>query len=966
MNRTLVLSLLTALWPATALAVATPSTLKAGTGEQELADGHVLHRAAPHEFRATAADPVRARAFDALSAELGHAWATWDDEEEHPRQIIASGLATPGVVASPAEAERVARDLLRRHVSLLAPGASDTDFHVVSNHESAGIRSVGFAQFADGREVVGGQIGLVFKHDRLVMITSLAKSNVFVSSTLAPVDETTVRDQARSWIGRDFSPATLRADASVSAPMVLRVGDGTGTGPQYREVVRTEVRSEAPLGRWWVYVDAETGEPVARQSMMHEASGQLIYNVSSRSPIFPRVNLPVPSTNVLVNGQLQTTDLSSSVTFPGGSANINPGLSGPFTQIVDETGPLVDSVLFLPDGGTAVWNQGGDEAGDAQLTTYAHMLAVKNYVRAFAPDLAWLSEDSIATVNIDDECNAMSDGDSVFFFRSSGTCENTGRMADVVYHEVGHSVHRQSLIPGVGSFDGALSEGISDYLAATIVGDSGMGRGFFYSEEPLRELNPVGFERVWPQDGGEIHKAGMIIGGALWDLRSLLMEKYGPAEGIRRADVIFYEGTRRAVDMPSMYGAALLVNDDDGNLANGTPDGCEINQAFGSHGLFSGTGIEAEKITAQEVPGGLGVRVDLNLPSFDACPLEALAFIEWGPRDGDDSTQLAEMMPVEGGYEIVLPPLPDGQVMRYRVLLEYSTGGARIIPPNQGAPWLQHWFGPVEPIYCTSFDQANADGWEIPTQWDVDVPLGLGGDPADAAGADPFVLGLDLNGDGFYSPGSSTIARSPVIAVPAGYASVRLHYQRWLTVEDGFYDKAYVTANDEIAWGNFASNSDQDGANIHHRDSQWVFHDVDISAAAASGQVELGFGIVSDGGLEMGGWTVDELCVVGYRPGANACGNGVLEGAEECDDGNLLDGDGCSSVCLLEGDDGGGDDGSDDGGSDDGGSDDGGDGDLTNDGLVPRGCACQASSEVPPGTAALGLLLLLGLRRRRH
>ncbi|MEM7158651.1 MAG: myxococcus cysteine-rich repeat containing protein [Myxococcota bacterium] len=962
------MSLLTALWPATALAVTSPATTKAAVGEHELANGHVLHLAAPHEFRATAADPARARAFDALTAELGSAWATWDDQQEHPRQIIAAGLATPGVIASPDEAERVARDLLRRHVALLAPGSSDTDFVLVSNDESAGIRSVGFAQHAGGREVVGGQIGLLFKHDRLVMITSLAKSNVFVSSTLAPADETTVRAQARSWIARDFSPATLRSDTAVSAPMILPVDDGTGSGPQYREVVRTEVRTETPMGRWWVYLDAETGEPVARQSTMHEASGQIIYNASSRSPIFPRVNLPVPSTNVLVNGELQTTDLSSSVTFPGSAANVSPGLQGPFAEIVDETGPLLTDTLFLADGGVAVWNQGDEEAGDAQATTYAHLLAVKSYVRAFAPDLEWLNRSTTATVNIDDECNAMSDGDSLFFLRSSNNCENTGRMADVIYHEAGHSVHRQSLIPGVGSFDGALSEGISDYLAATIVGDSGMGRGFFYDEEPLRELNPVGFERVWPEDDGEIHQAGMIIGGALWDLRTLLMEKYGPAEGIRRTDIIFYEGTRRAVDMPSMYGAALLVNDDDGNLANGTPDGCEINQAFGSHGLFSGTGIEAEKVVAQEVPGGLGVRVDLNLPSFDACPLEAVAFIEWGPRDGDSSTQLAEMTPVGGGYELVLPPLPDGQVMRYRVLVEYSTGAARIVPPNQGDPWFQHWFGPVEPIYCTSFDQALADGWEITNPWDVDVPLGLAGDPADAAGPDPFVLGLDLNGDGFYPPGSNTSVLSPVIAVPAGYASVRLHYQRWLTVEDGFYDQAFITANEEIAWSNFASANDNQGANVHHRDSQWVFHDVDISAAASGGQVQLGFGVRTDGGLEMGGWTVDELCVVGYRPGANACGNGVIEGTEECDDGNLLDGDGCSAVCLLEGDDGG-DDGSDDGGSDDGGSDDGGGagGGLTNDGLVPRGCACQATDDAPgSGFAAFGLLVLLGLRRRRR
>ena len=43
-------------------------------------------------------------------------------------------------------------------------------------------------------------------------------------------------------------------------------------------------------------------------------------------------------------------------------------------------------------------------------------------------------------VNIDDECNAFSDGTSINFFRESDMCSNTGTIADVVYHEFGHSL----------------------------------------------------------------------------------------------------------------------------------------------------------------------------------------------------------------------------------------------------------------------------------------------------------------------------------------------------------------------------------------------------------------------------------------------------------------------------------------------------------------------------------------------
>lgn len=973
MNRTIALSLALALWPAAAWAIVPPVTSRAGTGERELASGKILRPVAPHAWRAQA-QPGREGAWNALASELGSAWATW--EGDRPRQIISTGLVAPGTVASAAKAERVARALLERHVELLAPGASASDFVVVGNELSSGIRSVGFAQRSVGRAVVGGQIGISFANDRLVMITSTAEPHVLVPAAATLVDEATARARARGFVDAGFSPAVVRTRGAVEGPFVLPVGDAI-TGPLQREVVRVDVESEAPLGRWHVYLDAETGEPVARVSRMHQASGMVFYNVAERSPIFGRSDRPTPATEHVVDGISQVSDAVGFVGFAGVSANVQPGLTGPLVDVFDETGELATGSLVLPDGGGATWNLGGDSSFDAQLTTYAHLLFVKGYVRAIDPELDWLDGQISATVNIADECNAMSDGDSLFFFRESEICENTGRMSDVIYHEFGHSVHHNAIIPGVGSFDGALSEGISDYLAATIVNDSGMARGFFYTEEPLREIDPEGFEYTWPEDNGEVHDAGRIIAGALWDLRTLLIAKYGYDPGVRQTDHIWYEATRRAVDMPSMYGAALVADDDDGDLGNGTPNACEINLAFGSHGLFSGGGEASERVTAEEVPEGLRVHVDLSLPQFEGCPLDATAEIEFGPRDGGGPIQVLPMNPVEGGHEAVVPGLPPGQVMQYRVRVIYETGVERNVPANLGDPWFQHWFGAVEPIYCTSFAEGQAEGWSVPFVWQVSPPLGLGGDPAEAHGPDPFVLGVDLVDDGLYSPFESTSVKSPAIAVPGGYASVRLHYWRWLTVEDGFYDQAYIEADGDIAWSNFASDWDGE-ATVHHRDGQWVFHDVDLTPWVADGQVELGFRLQTDGGLEMGGWTIDELCVMGYLPSAVppiACGNGLLEGAEQCDDGNTSDGDGCSALCLVESpstsggtsSSGGGDDGD---GDDDGassGGDDGDDAGLGDDGgLVDRGCACRARPDGGEPAAALGLLALALLRRRRR
>src|SRR5690606_10609125 len=122
----------------------------------------------------------------------------------------------------------------------------------------------------------------------------------------------------------------------------------------------------------------------------------------------------------------------------------------------------------------------------------------------------------------------------------------------------------------------------------------------------------------------------------------------------------------------------------------------------------------------------------------------------------------------------------------------------------------------------------------------------------------------------------------------------------------------------------------------HHIDREWVFHDVPLTPGILDGTVQVGFELMTDGGLELGGWNIDALCIVadpssicgdGVLSGAEqcddgaangdepdrcrrscrlpACGDRVVDGDEECDDGNADDSDGCTSACLLPRGDGG-------------------------------------------------------------
>ena len=967
-------------------------------GQREMAQGPPVRL--QRDIAWTAPAQAR-RAHAAFAAKLGAVDTMWDRDTGVPLRIWGAGLEIPGSVQSGAVAARGARELLAQHLALLAPGSRLEDFQQVGDDLSGGVRSIGFAQHFAGRPVLGGQLSFRFKRDRLIAVASEALPDVRV--TLAPtvLADDLARARARAWILAKDTPTSATASA-VEGPFILPI-IVAGQRPSYREVVRVTVDTTGPLDRHAVFLDSATGEPVARDPLLHFATGTVAFRVPQRGPQGPRVDLPAPRLGVFVNGIGATTDAAGQVSFADGpNAAVIAGVQGDLVAILNDSGPVATTNLSLPPGGIAVWTDPGEQV-DAQLSGYAHASVVKSRVRSIDPTFGFLDQQLQVTVNIPDICNAFSDGDAINFFLSGEGCENTARISDVVYHEYGHSVHVQSLVPGVGQFEGALSEGIADYLGSTITNDAGLARGFFTDQPdtPLRELNPVGDEWHWPEDlTGEVHDDGRIIGGTLWDLRTALIAKLGPAAGIARADLLWFQSIRRAVDIPTMYPEALVADDDDGNLANGTPNECEINLAFQAHGLLGVGGVTGTVTQFPQDPSGVPVRIDL-VGGAKACvdlqPVGARVIMRKAGVPGNDKT--LDMTPDPGGFSAVMPSAADGTLGEYHIEVVFNDDSIVSFPQNDADPRYQIYFGPVTPLFCSGFETAaDVVGWQLGGQWQQGAPLGQGGDPA-APFSGGGVLGVNLAGA--YSPGASSSLVSPPIAT-LGFPTVRLQYRRWLGVEDGIFDQAAIVGNGQTLWQNTAGDG---GAAINHRDGEWRFHDVVLTDAVLNDQIQLEFTIQSDDGLELSGWNLDEFCVVGTDevpipegfcgdgvldvnelcdagggnsdtvPGAcrtncqpARCGDIVVDPGELCDDGNLLPGDGCDAACQLEGPvvttdvptetfADGGDEESDSSGS----SGAGLDGEL-----AERGCACDQRGGSPLGHAALASLVLLGLRRRRR
>jgi hypothetical protein len=209
---------------------------------------------------------------------------------------------------------------------------------------------------------------------------------------------------------------------------------------------------------------------------------------------------------------------------------------------------------------------------------------------------------------------------------------------------------------------------------------------------------PVRVEKKWPQDAdGEVHDEGEIIGEALWDLRTALNAKLGAAAGFTQTEKIFYGIMQRAHDIPtSTYAEALVADDDDGNLANGTPNQCEINAAFGLHGL-------ADPVTIGLAPPTRDNFILLNVtpPTQTACPPPNIMSmtIDWQPRGGGTGS-----VPMTNGNNVGRATSRRSPTARrqYKVTVTRRRVADRV-PDNKADP-LYEFYVNVTTIKCFDFE----------------------------------------------------------------------------------------------------------------------------------------------------------------------------------------------------------------------------------------------------------------------
>jgi hypothetical protein len=365
----------------------------------------------------------------------------------------------------------------------------------------------------------------------------------------------------------------------------------------------------------------------------------------------PEVVLPLPFANIF-NGSAKTADAGGTYSYSGGpaTATLNGRYiriadeCGAISQSVRPPG----NVAFGSGGGTDCATPGSGGAGNthAARTGYYYLNRINREAAKFLPGNAWLGRPLTANMNMDNTCNAYWNGSSVNFFRSGNGCSNTGELAAAALHEWGHGLDQNT---GGAAPDKGTGEALGDTFAFLTTRDACIGQNFqpgvachncrntctgvrdvasfaagggHTLARPSTVASPTGPDCgrfrcpysvfISPYQGPmgyEGHCESYIASSANWDLAQQLVARWGADAGWARMEALWYKSLTPAksayrvasggkcnpsaqVDgcgSDNWYMVFLAADDDDGDLANGTPNACRIWDAFNAHGIACGS-----------------------------------------------------------------------------------------------------------------------------------------------------------------------------------------------------------------------------------------------------------------------------------------------------------------------------------------------------------------------------------------
>ncbi|MFN0204804.1 MAG: hypothetical protein ACKVS6_00655 [Planctomycetota bacterium] len=808
-------------------------------------------------------------------------WLPKFDEHSHaPVSVVGTGIIiSPRSIATISEAKRFAGEFLNSESYFW--GAPVTDLKLTNETAAGPLFIFTWQQYFDGLEVLGGRVDIqIHRAGRIALIGTSA---IPIASNIRDIQSLTA-DQTIAIVrnGKRLSPVD---SIDVTDLAIFPVRKNGEVEPRLVFVITVKQPSMRVAER--VLVDAENGNILEVRSLIHN-TGQTHGTVTGSaylglSPVSGAAVAPIPGATVTVTSQ--TGQQASVVTDANGNYSVDPGgaapfsatlaLSGPSYQILDANGNNISvTIAGAADG------QGGfladldanpniTEGNLAQVTAAVLHSRVRDYIISILPAYAAAFPQQKVVVNIAAACNAYfdtSDG-SINFFQSGGGCVNTA-YGTVIDHEVGH---------GVDAFFGNIlspsySEGIADVVAMFHTKQAIVGQDFGGPGTSIRTgENSV----TWPAAGCffEPHCVGETYMGFGWQARKLLIQSLGETAGATVAEnLILNVLPANPFSIPMAVQQSFLLDDDDGNLTNGTPHFNELSAAALMKGFTppAPTGLSILHIPHPDTAGqtrDYPIIIDMiTEPGFAVSTVKVL----YSDNDlASWNTLFASPTAVAGRYKTEIPAHAAPAVIHYGIIATNTAGGTIDSPAGDDA--YRFAVGAKTTILFEDFE-SGAPGWTHGAllgsdQWQIADPSNSNVansmlDPS-AAYSGSKIAGTDLSvssTDGLYEPDSDIYLDSPPLDL-SNISNARLRFRRWLSVEGSQYDFSTVSLKGGAS-GTLYTNPWQPEL----IDTSWTLQDLPAAGAGGIANVQFRFELATDGGLEFGGWNIDDVEVYSITP----------------------------------------------------------------------------------------------------
>ena len=473
-------------------------------------------------------------------------------------------LRTPRAMWGSAPFESVER-FIRDNATLLGTGELVADGTVTDPT----LTTIMLAQRYHGVPVLGAHVGLAISHGRLV----LAQGVTYSITDLDPVPAIGEHDAAL--IAGAVLTSAQSGDRDLARLVVLpERGVGTVT---YRLI--WEVTAWRGFDQAVVHVDAHTGTVVsAYDANRYEYAGKATNHVDQRTVGDEIVQLPAAHMRLHSMRGATTTGADGSFAFNGeaGPLMVNANLQGEFVHLHNAGGPEAQFVgMMRPERAYALeWTEARSTPEERDV--FRGVNTTNRFVSTVYPDNAWIAKPLPANVNLPRTCNAFWNGTSINFFVEGNGCNNSGRIFDVVAHEWGHGLDQN--LPGL-AIDGALGEFIGDEISFVQTNSPLIGPGFLTDGRPARDLDDPEYQCFDPKKRG-VHAGGQLLGAVMFDVFTDLQRIGFTGEPLKR---LMLRPIAIAQTRAEWYRSMLAVDDDDGNLENGTPHECLIYNQFKLH-----------------------------------------------------------------------------------------------------------------------------------------------------------------------------------------------------------------------------------------------------------------------------------------------------------------------------------------------------------------------------------------------